>query len=378
MVHEGKTRDFRRFGKKEGKILTVFHQTLFSSPWKCVNIFFLISELPPKNWIMISWRHFHPTKIISNMAKRTLNVLLLSGLLTLASANCPWSRDPRYQALNPHCACSAPQNTESATLSIQCEEANFSLLTSAMQSHTQDTIIEMLFVNRSAIGILGDFVFRNLKVINLQISNAGLIDVSANAFRGLENTLQNLNLAQNQLRTVPVEPLRQLRLVSLLDLSQNNIGFVPNNAFVTLRLKTLKMADNINLTMADSALRGLETSLKNLNLKGCSLKTIPEALRSLAGLAFLDLAQNNIRYLDPGVLARMNSLTALNLERNVIQTLHPRVFEGVTDTLSSLSLLNNLLTDYPTEAINSLKELRVREKIVIWHQGSFVFLKWVC
>ena len=49
----------------------------------------------------------------------------------------------------------------------------------------------------------------------------------------------------------------------------------------------------------------------------------------------------------------------MNLERNVIQELEPGVFYGINDTLSSLSLLNNLLTSYPTEAITSLQELRV-------------------
>jgi hypothetical protein len=56
---------------------------------------------------------------------------------------------------------------------------------------------------------------------------------------------------------------------------------VPNNAFVTLRLKTLKMSDN-NLTLSEGALNGLEQSLKNLNLKGCQLKSVPTALRYVA------------------------------------------------------------------------------------------------
>ena len=156
----------------------------------------------------------------------------------------------------------------------------------------------------------------------------------------------------------PIFICRQLRLLSQLDLSTNYIKFVPDNAFVTLRLKTLKMADN-NLTISDNSLRGLETSLKNLNLKGCQLKEIPLALRDLQGMAFLDLAQNNLRVIEPGSLRRLNSLTALNLERNVIQKLHKDVFEGVNDTLSSLSMLNNLLTEFPLEAIRSLPELRV-------------------
>lgn len=127
---------------------------------------------------------------------------------------------------------------------------------------------------------------------------------------------------------------------------------------MTLRLKTLKMADN-NLTLDEHSMRGLETSLKNLNLKGCGLKTVPPAIKKLTGLAFLDLAQNNIRTLEPGTFEELHSLTALNLERNIVQKMHPLVFQGVTDTLSSLSMLNNLLTDYPIEAIISLKELRV-------------------
>ena len=60
----------------------------------------------------------------------------------------------------------------------------------------------------------------------------------------------------------------------------------------------------------------------------------------------------------------MDSLTALNLERNVIQKLHRDVFSGVNDSLSSLSLLNNLLTEFPLEAIRSLPELRVSTKLI--------------
>ena len=68
------------------------------------------------------------------------------------------------------------------------------------------------------------------------------------------------------------------RILSSLDVSNNRIKFVPNNAFVTLRLKTLKLSDN-NLTLSEGALNGLEQSLKNLNLKGCHLKSVPIALR---------------------------------------------------------------------------------------------------
>ena len=296
------------------------------------------------------------------MEKRLISSLLL--LLTFlvpssssSSTLCPWSRDPRFLGLQASCICSL---NKAEALSVQCQFANFTQLVGALQGYAQNTVIELLYINNSSVPSLGDFVFKNLKVINLQISNGGMIDISDHAFRGMEDTLQNLNLAGNSLRSIPVNPLRTLRLVSLLDLSFNTIKLIPDNAFVTLRLKTLKLAGN-NLTLSGHSLRGQETSLKNLNLKGCQLKAVPEAILRLKGLAFLDLAQNNIRTVDPGSFSALDSLTALNLERNIIQKLHARVFEGVTDTLSSLSLLNNLLTEYPIEALISLGKLRVRE-----------------
>ena len=83
-------------------------------------------------------------------------------------------------------------------------------------------------------------------------------------------------------------------------------------------------------------------------------------------LPFLNkLLIETLRNLGSGELSNLGSITALNLERNVIQELEPGVFYGINDTLSSLSLLNNLLTSYPTEAITSLQELRVSEVLVL-------------
>jgi Leucine-rich repeat (LRR) protein len=69
-------------------------------------------------------------------------------------------------------------------------------------------------------------------------------------------------------------------VLALLDLSGNRISQVPNDAFATLRLIMLMMADN-NITLYENALRGLEKTLKNLNLKGTRLRNIPPGVRNL-------------------------------------------------------------------------------------------------
>jgi Leucine-rich repeat (LRR) protein len=85
--------------------------------------------------------------------------------------------------------------------------------------------------------------------------------------------------------------------------------------------------------------------------------------RNLGGLAFLDLAQNHIQEVRRADLTGLTSLTALNLERNVIQQLDEDTFAEVNRSLSSVSLLNNLLTKYPEGALTSLKDLRVSAAI---------------
>ena len=260
----------------------------------------------------------------------SLQLLLLAAAASVTGAACPWGRDPALASLQASCLCAL--NTQQQ-LSLQCNLVNFPLLASALGEYARDIPIDLVYVNNSAVGELKENVFRGLKISNLQLNNAKIAKISPNAFRGLEDTLQGVNLADNELAEVPVETLRTLRLLSSLDLTNNRIQYVPNNAFVTIRLKTLKLSDN-NLTLAEGAFAGLEQSLKNLNLKGCQLKEVPGAL---APLAFLVLAQNSIRDLGRGSLAGLASLTALNLERNVIQALEANTFYGVNDTLSSFS-----------------------------------------
>lgn len=206
-------------------------------------------------------------------------------------------------------------------------------------------------------------MFSNLKIHNLQISGCKIRKIEDDAFRGQGPYLKNLNLQDNELTEVPVKALKILINLSLLDISKNRITQIDNHGFITLRkLTTLKISDN-NVTLASHALSGLENSLKNLNLKGTKQKIVPECIKNLRSLAFLDLSQNSIREL-PGpdgssVFEGLNSLTALNLERNLLVQLRGDAFLGVKHSLSSLSLLNNLLPEFPTAAISTLTELKV-------------------
>ncbi|XP_025405534.1 uncharacterized protein LOC112679828 [Sipha flava] len=297
-------------------------------------------------------------KHIENLGYFRLLCLLVCLCISKSQAQCPWQADQSATELHSSCICSVNMAQE---LSVQCDLVNYESLLQTLEKYSQETL-DLLYINNSSIKTINDSNFANLKIHNLQLSGCQIQSISQRAFKGLEPYLRHLSLQDNKIDQVPISSLEGLINLTLLDLSRNRISRVSDDAFASLKnLQTIKLADN-NLTLSKNAFRGLENSLKNLNLKGTNQKSLPECIRNLKNLAFLDLAQNILSEL-PGsaghVFQGLGALTALNLERNVIQSLGESTFDGVKDTLSSLSLLNNLLTDYPTTAISKLPELRV-------------------
>nr|CAI5867538.1 unnamed protein product [Callosobruchus analis] len=288
----------------------------------------------------------------------SISLLFTAALFIAASAQCPWQREvPELQSA---CLCSYNLGHE---LSVQCDIVNWTTLLTALHRYATATPVDLLYVNNSTIVELKDNILEPLKVENIQLSGCKIKKVAHGAFKGQEEHLKNLNLQDNDLTEVPVLALKPLKTLSLLDLSHNKLTKITAGSFETLgKLTTLKLSDN-NVTLEDGALRGLEGSLKNLNLKGTRQKDVPRAVQGMRTLSFLDMSQNSLRELpgsqDKKTFEGLDSLTALNLERNLIQTLQEDAFLGVRKTLTSLSLLNNLLPDFPTAALSSLKELRV-------------------
>ncbi|KOC59651.1 Carboxypeptidase N subunit 2 [Habropoda laboriosa] len=286
-------------------------------------------------------------------------LVVLAGIIgsVVATSSCPWAQ--HVVDLESSCICDYNLARE---LSVQCDIVDYEQLLSAMRRHASKTTVDLFYINNSTIGTLKNGSFAAVQINNMQLSSCQIKTIESEAFKGQENSLKSLNLKDNELTEIPSGTLKALRNLTILDLSMNKIERVNDNAFTGLKLVTLKLSDN-EVTLAPMSFRGLDRSLKNLNLKGTRQKKVPEALRGLKTLAFLDLSQNSIREL-PGSAATkafesLESLTGLNLERNLIQSIGPDAFHGIKNTLSSLSLLNNLIPDFPTAAINSVQDLRV-------------------
>lgn len=285
----------------------------------------------------------------------TLFLLILLTGTTFAISPCPWSSQAELES---PCTCDYNLARE---LSVQCDGADFGQLLAGLRRFASgQSRVDLLYVNNSTIGLLRNNSFAGFRVVNLQLSGCKIKGLEPGALSGQENSLKSLNLRDNELQDVPREAMSHLKNLTVLDLSRNKIVRVPEHVFAGHKLVTLKLAGNSELVLEPASFRGLEASLKNLNLMGTRQQRLPEALRGLGALAFLDLSQNSIRGLGGSSgFQGLNALTGLNLERNLIQAIGPDAFAGVSTTLSSLSLLNNLIPEFPTSAIASLRGLKV-------------------
>ncbi|XP_043479976.1 vasorin isoform X3 [Leptopilina heterotoma] len=303
-------------------------------------------------------RHGVTTTTMKPPPRLLLPLLLLAGMLgvTMATSPCPWSS--HVPKLDGSCICDYNLANE---LSIQCDIVDYNQLIRAMRRYAGQTSIDLFYVNNSTIGTLNGSL-SSLRITNIQLSGCRIKTIEPDAFKGQEASLRTLNLRHNEIAEIPSVALKTLTNLTVLDLSVNKFKIVEDEAFLGLKLVTLKLSDN-PVVLNPGAFKGLEKTLKNLNLKGTRQKIVPEALRGLGALAFLDLSQNSIQRL-PGLsgvkaFEGLNSLTGLNLERNLIGEIGPDAFYGVKNTLSSLSLLNNVLQVFPTSAINSVHDLKV-------------------
>uniref|UniRef100_A0A915KCS3 Uncharacterized protein n=1 Tax=Romanomermis culicivorax TaxID=13658 RepID=A0A915KCS3_ROMCU len=192
-------------------------------------------------------------------------------------------------------------------------------------------IIQQLSVQNTSLKILPGRLFDGLYVKKLDLSNNLLENVSSTAFDGLENVLQILILANNSLSDVPFEALSKNNLQSLiqLDLSGNKIRDLDSDdqEFTGLpRLTDLNLSNNKICKMKRDLFTNVKDTLLTLNLGNNCLDEVPaSALRGFRQLLALHVHNNLIEELGPLQFMNMPTLNLINLAKNRIKSIHPRI-----------------------------------------------------
>ncbi|XP_063242159.1 toll-like receptor 6 [Bacillus rossius redtenbacheri] len=260
---------------------------------------------------------------------------------------------------------------------------------------------------------------RELRHLSLRTHNtewsAMTMDFDPESFRGLAE-LRSLDLADNNIWSLPAElfcPLYGLASLDLsrnrlrdvaelgfsdwgqgpaapgktcngaletLDLSANGIAAVPDNALTSLRsLRRLLMQDNAIASLADRALVGL-SSLQVLNASSNRLVALPpELFQSCREVKEVYLQNNSISVLAPGLLEGLDQLLVLDLSGNQLTSnwVNRDTFSGLV-RLVVLNLSSNSIARVDAHVFRDLYSLQVlnleRNGLEVIADGAFAAL----
>ncbi|XP_022104706.1 platelet glycoprotein V-like [Acanthaster planci] len=209
--------------------------------------------------------------------------------------------------------------------------------------------------------------FRQLRLLDL--ADNQISQIADDAFEGQPKLMQ-LILSGNKLSNVPVAALQRLKSLRTLDLARNNITYLAADSFLNVtKLQSLSLNSNALHVIDPGAFTGLGM-LRVLMLKYNFLEEIPIGSLSACGrLEQLHLSSNRIGTLynqseSLGELSvrswfaptQPRSLATLILSQNLIDFFSPSCFQGMT-ALAVLDLSWNYIQEIPEDLFKDLQML---------------------
>ncbi|KZS08454.1 Chaoptin [Daphnia magna] len=246
-------------------------------------------------------------------------------------------------------------------------------------------LINKTSLNGNAIREIAEDAFKDAKIRELSLSECSVTVLESKSFRGLESSLQRLDLSYNNLSTLPENLLDKFDFLKALILNDNSLAFKADAdlsgfryALQTINLVGEKMGQipvkqmndirnlrSLGLSSLDEKIstndfEGYGAALEHLSLSKNRLKTISSnSFRHVPGLKSLDLSDNRISQIEADAFADVgSSLIHLSMANGIgVGSLPSEPFKKLV-SLQSIDLSNNRITSLPDDFFHLMKEIR--------------------
>ncbi|XP_047025787.1 chaoptin isoform X2 [Helicoverpa zea] len=258
-------------------------------------------------------------------------------------------------------------------------------------------ILNYTSLDGNTIYALREDAFRNAKIKTLSLRDCSISELSPASFAGLENSLQSLDLSENNLTMISKFMLNKLDSLRFLNLRENKVDVnlltstTPseysttsfNNFQYKLFYLDISSASSIEMSLQDfrrmRSLRYLSISkllrqsirtedflefgveLEDLKIFGSTVTRIESsAFQHVRTIKTLDLSENNIEFIDPFAFAELHSLTTLKMANGLADVVKILPFEPLKALieLQYLDLSNNKLKNVPDTSFHFLYKLK--------------------
>ncbi|XP_070000162.1 leucine-rich repeat-containing G-protein coupled receptor 5 isoform X3 [Penaeus vannamei] len=209
----------------------------------------------------------------------------------------------------------------------------------------------------SRIGAVYDGVIEPRKGVRMECTEAGLSSVPlVEALGDLDPAaVTSMDLSNNNLTSVPDNAFAAYPSLQYLRLSGNRISSVSPQAFEGVKLQNLNLARNKVTHLRNGDLIGNDKLLSLSLHQNQIVQVDDEAFTPLTSLQVLDLTENQLRLIPPAILS-LSQLRRLHLGNNQLTYISEESFKGLS-LLKQVVLQPNPLAAVHNEAFSHLPSL---------------------
>lgn len=222
--------------------------------------------------------------------------------------------------------------------------------------------ISIVRLSYNPIEVLLDDSFKDGKMDELYLSHCFIRDIQPKVYRGLENTLEKLDLSFNNISHLPFELFENFDRLRHLNLDQNQLKLSPEE-MENFRLFTLHKFSVIGDKMATFPMEDIELmrNLRSLNISNFGLASLtPEVFEGL-GLAVeeIKISQGRLTSVRSGAFKSLTGLKSVDLSENRIERIDDGAFDGVGHSVVKLTMHDSSrMGTLPVKAFRKLIAVR--------------------